>query len=148
MIINTCNRNQNDQVKDLVLEVLNEHGFEYDPEKDYDLEDIEQYYLNNGSVFYTGIVDGEIIGTGAVKRVEDNKCEIKRIYIKKGYRNKGYGTDLFDATLEFARKHYEIVTIKTDITLKKAINLYLKKGFSITNLDTGNNIVHLKKYFH
>lgn len=148
MIIKTCNRHQNNQIKNLVLEVLNEHGFEYDPEKDYDLEDIEQYYLNNESVFYTGIVDGQIIGTGAVKKVDDNRCEIKRIYIKKRFRNKGYGTNLFDTTLEFARKHYKIATIKTDVTLKKAINMYLKKGFSITNLDSDKNTVHLEKHFH
>ncbi|MFP4654287.1 MAG: GNAT family N-acetyltransferase [Methanohalobium sp.] len=148
MIVKTCNRYQNNQIKNLIMDVLSEHGFEYDPEKDYDLEDIKQYYLNDGSVFYTGIVDGKIIGTGAVKRIDNDRCEIKRIYIKKGFRNKGYGTKLFDETLEFAKKHYKTATIKTDVALRKAVNLYLKKGFVITHLDTENKIVYLRKYFH
>jgi putative acetyltransferase len=143
MIIQECKKHQYTQVKNLVLEILNEHGFEYDPEKDYDLDNIEKYYLTDGSVFYIGIVDGQIVGTGALKRIDNNKCEIKRMYVKKSFRNRGYGLKLFNATLEFAQKHYKTATIKTNVKLKRAINLYLKNGFLITDLDTKNNIVHM-----
>ena len=135
-----------DEVQKLVLGVLNEHGFEYDPKKDFDLEDIEGYYLyeKGYGVFYTGMVDGNIIGTSAVRRIDDKRCEIKRIYVKKEYRGKGYGKMLFLHALEFAKKNYDIVELKTDRTLDIAISMYLKHDFYVTKEDEEAGIVYLK----
>lgn len=140
-------QNKEVEVQKLVLGVLAEHGFEYDPKKDSDLEDIEGYYLQGKGrgVFYTGTVDGKIVGTSAVRIIDDDRCEIKRIYVKKEYRGKGYGKMLFLHALEFAKKNYRIVELKTDSSLDISIGMYLKYGFSVVRVDEEAGIVYMRR---
>ena len=121
------------EVRQFVLGVLEGEGFVYDPAKDFDLEDICGYYIDNGGVFYMGTIDGVVVGTGAVHRINSEKCEIKRIYVKQEFRGRGFGEELFLKALEFARTHYQVVTLKTDRTLIEAINMYKKHGFPVVN---------------
>ena len=121
------------EVRQLVLDVLEGEGFVYDPVKDSDLEDICGYYIDNGGVFYIGTIDGVAVGTGAIRRINSKKCEIKRIYVKQEFRGRGFGEELFLKALEFARTHYHVVTLKTDRSLIEAINMYQKHGFSVVN---------------
>jgi len=121
------------EVRQLVLDVLEGEGFVYDPVKDFDLEDICGYYIDNGGVFYIGTIDGVAVGTGAVRRINSKKCEIKRIYVEQEFRGRGFGEELFLKALEFARTHFHVVTLKTDRSLIEAINMYQKHGFSVVN---------------
>ncbi len=121
------------EVRQLVLDVLEGEGFVYDPVKDSDLEDICGYYIDNGGVFYIGTIDGVAVGTGAIRRINSKKCEIKRIYVKQEFRGRGFGEELFLKALEFARTHFHVVTLKTDRSLIEAINMYQKHGFSVVN---------------
>lgn len=150
MIVEVFSGQNKTEVQKLVLGVLAEHGFEYDPKKDFDLEDIEGYYLQGKGcgVFYTGIVGGKIVGTSAVRRIDDDKCEIKRIYVKKEYREKGYGKMLFFKALEFAKEKYHAVELKTDSSLDIAIGMYLKHGFSVVRKDEEARIVYFKAQFN
>ena len=143
MIIETFPKSKNHEVKELVLCVLKEQGFEHDPLKDFDLEDINKYYLQHGGVFYVGIKDGAIIGTSAVRRINDEQCEIKRVYLRKEFRNMGYGRELFSKALEFSKRNYSIAVLKTNAKLIDAIGLYLKNGFSVVKEENG--VVYFEK---
>src|SRR5512138_184183 len=126
MIIQRYDDSRIEEVRDVVLEVLLEHGFEYDRLKDADLEDINEYYFSKGGTFFVGVDNGRVVGTAGVRKLDGNLCEIRRIYLKKGYRGKGNGKKLFLAALDFAEKNCAGAMLKTDSTLKKAINMYLK----------------------
>ncbi len=130
-------RSMTSAVKELVLEVLSEEGFEYDPAKDFDLDEVDDYYRHNRGIFYTGVVDGTIIGTSAVRRIDDRTCEIKRIYVRKDFRGRGFGRALFIQALKFAEENYSTVVLKTDARLEDAINLYHRNGFSAVKEDGG-----------
>jgi putative acetyltransferase len=145
MIIKTFSGSRSREVRELVIGVLNGEGFEYDPVKDFDLDDIEKYYLMNGGIFYTGIMNGDIIGTSAVRKIDDSKCEIKRIYLKKEFRGRGFGRELFFKALEYAEKNFSTVVLKTDAGLKDSINMYLKNGFSVVKKE--GHFVHFEKKF-
>lgn len=125
--------NRASEVRQFVLGVLEREGFRYDPAKDSDLDDICGYYIDNGGMFYIGTIDGIVVGTGAVRRINSKKCEIKRIYVKQEFRGQGFGKELFLKALEFARIHYHMVTLKTDRNLIGAINMYQKHGFSVVS---------------
>lgn len=125
------------EVHDVVLGVLLEHGFEYDRLKDADLKDIHNYYFANGGTFLIGIVEGKVVGTAGVRKVNENICEIRRIYLKKDFRGRGNGRKLFEAALDFAEKTCPAVMLKTDSTLTKAIDMYLKHGFSFQKKEKG-----------
>ncbi|AKB62332.1 GNAT family N-acetyltransferase [Methanosarcina mazei] len=130
MIIQMYDDSRMDEVREVVLGVLLEHGFEYDRLKDADLKDINSYYLSKDGAFFIGIDNGRVVGTAGVRKLEENMCEIRRIYLKKEYRGKGNGEKLFLAALNFAEKNCAGALLKTDLALKKAINMYLKHGFS------------------
>ena len=130
MIIQMYDDSRMDEVREVVLGVLLEHGFEYDRLKDADLKDINSYYLSKDGAFFVGIDNGRVVGTAGVRKLEENMCEIRRIYLKKEYRGKGNGEKLFLAALNFAEKNCAGALLKTDPALKKALNMYLKHGFS------------------
>ena len=54
MIIQLYDDSRKEEVRDVVLEVLLEHGFEYDRLKDADLKDINGYYFGSGGIFCRG----------------------------------------------------------------------------------------------
>ncbi|HJH28859.1 MAG TPA: GNAT family N-acetyltransferase [Methanosarcinaceae archaeon] len=137
MIIKIFSTSLTGEVKDFVLGVLKEQGFEFDLNKDFDLGNIDKYYLQSGGVFYVGVVDGAIIGTSAVRRIDDEQCEIKRIYVRKDFRGRGFGRELFLKSLEFASHNFSVALLKTDAKLTDAIGLYLKNGFSVVKEEDG-----------
>ena len=145
MMIKTFSGEYTLEVRDLVLSVLKGEGFEYDPVKDFDLEDIDGYYLDNGGIFYLALVDGEVVGTGAVRGVDSDVCEIKRIYVRKDCRGKGIGKRLFLTALGFAETNYSKGLLKTDAGLKDAIGLYLRNGFRPIKEESG--ILYFEKDF-
>ena len=137
MIIQRYDDSRKEEVHDLVLGVLLEHGFEYDRLKDADLKDITDYYFASGGTFFVGIEDGRVIGTAGVRKLECDLCEIRRIYLNKEFRGKGNGKKLFMAALDFAEKNCSGVMLKTDSTLTKAIDMYLKQGFTLQKTERG-----------
>ena len=143
MFIKTFSTSLTGEVKNFVLGVLKEQGFEFDPNKDFDLDNIDKHYLQSGGVFYVGIVDGAIIGTSAVRRIDNNRCEIKRIYVRKDFRGRGFGRELFLKALEFAGQNYSVAVLKTDARLTDAIGLYLQNGFSVVKEEDG--VVYFSK---
>ena len=145
MIIQRYDDSRKEEVREVILEVLLEHGFEYDRLKDADLNDIDAYYFSKGGTFFVEVDEGRVVGTAGVRKLDGNLCEIRRIYLKKGYRGKGNGEKLFLAALDFAGKNCTGAMLKTDSTLKKAINMYLKHGFSFTEEKKG--YVYYEKRF-
>jgi putative acetyltransferase len=137
MIIESYDASRKEEVREVVLEVLKEHGFEPDRLKDADLNDINGYYFGSGGAFFVGIADGKVIGTAGVRKLDRNQCEIRRIYLKKAFRSKGNGKQLFRTALDFAEKNCSGVILKTDSTLTKAIGMYLKHGFTFLKEETG-----------
>ncbi len=137
MIIQKYDDSKEKEVRDVILKVLLEHGFEHDRLKDSDLKDINGYYLTSGGTFFVGIEDGRVVGTAGVRKLEENRCEIRRIYLEKNFRNKGNGKKLFRAALDFAEENCSGVVLKTDSTLTRAIDMYLKHGFTFQKEEKG-----------
>jgi putative acetyltransferase len=137
MEIQRYDESRKEEVRDVVLEVLMEHGFEYDILKDSDLNDIKAYYFGSGGTFFVGISEGKVVGTAGVRKLDGNTCEIRRIYLKKAFRNKGNGKKLFRTALDFAEKNCSGAVLKTDSTLTKAIDMYLKHGFTFQKEERG-----------
>jgi putative acetyltransferase len=137
MIIQRYDDSKKEEVHDIVLGVLLEHGFEYDRLKDDDLNEIHAYYFESGGTFFVGIEDGKVIGTAGVRKLKGNLCEIRRIYLNKEFRGKGNGKKLFLAALDFAERNCSTVMLKTDSSLTKAIDMYLKYGFTFQKTERG-----------
>jgi putative acetyltransferase len=56
-----------------------------------DLDDLNSHYFNNKGIFLVLIDNGMIVGSGAIRRLSDDICELKRMWFLKDYRGKGLG---------------------------------------------------------
>lgn len=137
MIIQSFSPEYASGTKKFVLDVLSGEGFDYDPLKDSDLDNIQENYILNGGVFYICLSEGKIVGTCAVKNLGSGICEIKRLYVKRECRGNGFGLTLFLKALGYAEDYYSCIRLKTDSALKKAIAIYKKNGFSIVKVNNG-----------
>jgi GNAT superfamily N-acetyltransferase len=75
---------------------------------------------------------------------------MKRLYVQPAYRKFKIGEALVDAILLAAvDRDYQVMKLDTLEKLQSAIQLYLKKGFTITNAYYQNplpNVVYMEKW--
>ncbi|OGG26334.1 hypothetical protein A2960_05555 [Candidatus Gottesmanbacteria bacterium RIFCSPLOWO2_01_FULL_39_12b] len=133
MILREFGKSDQPKVKEFILGVLREFGFDHNLDLDFNLENPDKYYKNVGGIFYLLENNGEIIGTIAVKNIGNKKAEIKRLYINKDYRGQGLGLKLFDRALQFSKDSgFQSAKLDTWVRFKTAFSLYKKRGFKIT----------------
>ena len=85
----------------------------------------------------------EAVGCVALQPLPDEDglsvCEMKRLYVKLGYRKHKIGNTLVDLIIDEAAKlGYDKMKLDTLEKLQAAINIYLKKGFVITKPYSSN----------
>lgn len=89
-------------------------------------QDIENYFEAFWCMFY----DEKIIGTVAVKTLENNMCELKSLYLFERYHGRGLGRRLLTQAIDFARgNRYEKMYLDSLSSSEKALGLYRKVGF-------------------
>lgn len=97
-----------------------------------DLDNVQEVYLNEGGAFFVLLVNEKIIGSGAIKRLTDEICELKRMWFLKEYRGKGLGLFLATELLAFA-KEQGYKKVRLDVYYPEiqiaAVSLYRKLGF-------------------
>jgi ribosomal protein S18 acetylase RimI-like enzyme len=75
-------------------------------------------------------VDGKGAGCIALRRISDDICEMKRLYIREIYRGLGIGKALISMLVDEAKKlDYRYIRLDTLETMKEAQNLYSSIGF-------------------
>ena len=96
-----------------------------------DMNDIQHTYFDNNGIFLVMTDDDQLIGTGAIHRLEDKICELKRLWLLTEYHSRGLGYRMMQQLLTFAReKGYERITLETDpIYQKRAVEFYKRLGF-------------------
>lgn len=71
------------------------------------------------------------IGCIALRKIEDNICEMKRLYIKPEYRRKGLGRQLVQEIINIAiDKGYKSMRLDTLESMEGAVDLYRSLGFN------------------
>jgi GNAT superfamily N-acetyltransferase len=97
---------------------------------DEDLDDIEGVYLGSGGEFLVGILKGEVVAMGAIKRVSPDAAEVKRMRVRPGLQGRGYGQAMLDALHRRAADlGYTSLHLDTTVQQRAARSLYLKNGY-------------------
>ena len=97
---------------------------------DQEVEHLEEKYGKPDGRIYIALYDGDIAGCIGLKRIDDAKCEMKRLYVKKDFRGKHIGITLTKKIIKEAKKiGYESILLDTLPFLTSAIKMYKSLGF-------------------
>lgn len=97
-----------------------------------DLDDVRSHYFEKNGTFLVAIANGRVIGSGAIRRLNDDICELKRMWFLKDYRGQGLATKMTQILLDFARKtSYKQVRLDIADAQKQAqaLKFYKRLGF-------------------
>ncbi|GEM84168.1 GNAT family N-acetyltransferase [Meiothermus hypogaeus] len=114
--------------RELIAELdatLNPH---YPPESrhGYSVEKL----IERGVAFFVAYLDEQAVGCGGVQIVGSEYAELKRMYVRPGFRGRGVGKQLL-AHLEAyaAGQGIRVLRLETGVHQKEAISLYQGFGF-------------------
>ena len=95
--IREANNSDSAEVKKLIFTVLEEYGLKPDSlNTDMDLDDIEGFYTSNGGYFGVIEEDNLIVATVGIYKMNNDNCELRKMYIYPNQRGKGLGKKLMD----------------------------------------------------
>lgn len=99
-----------------------EHAFYAQLNKIHDIKNAIVYFQNN-----------EAVGCGAFKQYDAGTVEIKRMYVKPGYRRKGIAAQILKELEKWAAEiNYSLCILETGKKQPDAIALYKKSGYTQT----------------
>ncbi|MFW6196352.1 MAG: GNAT family N-acetyltransferase [Thermoplasmatota archaeon] len=118
------------EIRDIFIEYRKDLGLDLSFQEFQDeLEELPgEYSPPEGSILMAK--DDETVGCVALRKINEDTCEMKRLYVKPDYRGKGLGKKLALTIIDMAReKGYDKMKLDTLTTLKKANELYHSIGF-------------------
>lgn len=97
---------------------------------DEDLDEIEGVYLESGGEFLVGVLDGEVVAMGALRRISPDTAEVKRMRVRPDLQGRCYGQSLLDALHRRAAElGYSTLHLDTTVQQRVAQLFYLKNGY-------------------
>lgn len=89
-----------------------------------------KYAMPDGRL-YLAYSDGELAGCIAMRKLADGICEMKRLFVRDGFRGAGIGVQLIERLIADARETgYSLMRLDTfPPKMGKAVSLYESHGF-------------------
>ena len=123
-----------DEVKNLIFEYTKFLGRDLTFQNlDAEISDLPKKYFPPEGRIICAQVDEKIIGCVAYHKFDDERCEMKRLFVLEGYREFHAGSKLIEEILIAAKNDgYKEMILDTITPLESAIHLYKKFGFTET----------------
>lgn len=104
-----------------------------------EIEQLPGDYSPPGGMFFLGLLKGETAGCVAFRRIADDLCEMKRLYVRPAGRGNGLGRQLAEAVIDAARTSgYSTLRLDTLPSMIAAQSLYRSLGFEISRSRDGD----------
>lgn len=88
-----------------------------------------KYGMPNGRL-YVAYYDGELAGCIGLRKIDNQNCEMKRLYVRPEFRGKRIGNRLVEKIIADAKEiGYSYMLLDTLPFLQGAIHMYKKYGF-------------------
>jgi len=95
-----------------------------------DLKDIRSHYFDKGGTFLVALHGDQVIGSGALRKLDERIAELKRIWLLEEHHGRGIGYRLIKRLFDFARAQgYTRVRLQTSPGQTRALAFYRKVGF-------------------
>lgn len=112
-------------------ELDSRHGFRLPVEEfaDRDIATIEKFDPPNGLLLLAA-QEGDVLGTGALKRIGPETAEIKRMWVDPSHRGEGVGRAILDRLISAAQEAgYRKIRLDSADFMVAAHALYRSRGF-------------------
>ena len=97
-----------------------------------ELDNVEKKYLPPFGDLIVAVDEDEFQGMAAFKKVSDERCEVKRLYVRREARGQHLGDLLLGELLKKAKNSgFTEVIVNTPLSVTAAVNLYKKHGFEV-----------------
>jgi len=107
-----------------------DHYFD-DVAYDQELAELARRYGPPHGCVIAAVEDGQVIGAVCLRRLNDDACEMKRLYVPPEHRRKGVAKSLVQALTEFASQlGYRVMRLDTGSFMTEALALYTSCGFT------------------
>jgi putative acetyltransferase len=98
-----------------------------------ELANLPGKYAPPSGALFLAVEDNSVAGCVAVRGLESDICEMKRLYTRPSYRSKGLGRQLAQKIILQAQElGYELMRLDTLEILTEAMSLYQSLGFKKT----------------
>lgn len=97
-----------------------------------DLKDFQTTYFRNNGYFLIALDQKDVIGCAAIKKIDNESCELKKLYILKKYHKQRIASKMWEYLLMFAQEQgYKKIYLNVYHPLKQsaALCFYKKLGF-------------------
>jgi GNAT superfamily N-acetyltransferase len=100
---------------------------------DQELAALPGSYAPPGGRLALALVDGAVAGCVALRRLDTERCEAKRLYVRAEFRGRGLGRVLLDWVIMEARSaDYREMLCDTMPVMAQALKMYDRLGFERT----------------
>jgi putative acetyltransferase len=112
----------------------------------YDIDNAGEHYFENQGMFLVALDGERVVGSGAVRRLDEESCELKRMWLLEEYHGHAIGYRMIQELFEFARwVGYERVELNTSLQQERAIQFYLRVGFEFMDTEETGEIVFMER---
>ncbi|MFZ5821567.1 MAG: GNAT family N-acetyltransferase [Chloroflexota bacterium] len=95
-----------------------------------DMDEVESHYFDRGGMFLVALDDEQVIGSGALRKLDKDTVELKRMWLLEAYQGQGIGYRLLTQLFDFARSQdYARVRLQTSLEQARALAFYRRVGF-------------------
>jgi GNAT superfamily N-acetyltransferase len=131
-----------DAARGLILAGLGERWGWIDPTRNPDLDDIAAAYGHGW--FVVALVDGALVGTGALIPEAAGVGRIVRMSVRQALRGQGIGRRILAELAAIARRAgYHTLVLETTSSWTDAVRFYARNGFTVTQVDAAAAETHM-----
>jgi ribosomal protein S18 acetylase RimI-like enzyme len=124
-------QNMIEEIKQLFLEYINSLKVDLTfQDLETELKTLPGKYAPPNGVLILALINGKEAGCVALRKISDNVCEMKRLYVRDEFRGLGIGKNLVSKVIKEAKGlNYQYIRLDTLPTMKNAQSLYEMFGF-------------------
>lgn len=124
------------EVRQLILDGLEEHWGSIDPALNPDLDDITATY-GHGSILVARVTD-RIVGVGVVVPLASSEGEVKRMSVARDHRRTGVASAVLRELVAIGKERgWRALILETTAAWTDAVQFYRSFGFALTHYDEG-----------